>query len=1250
MPDELRLTLLGKPQITLGGSEVSGFTYRKSLALLFYLAVTGRPHSRDTLIGLLWPEAREANARSNLRKTLTDLRRRVGPFLAITRHDVAFEPNSPYWLDTASFEANVADTTAKDIERLQEAVNLYRGDFLEGFYIRQTPAFEEWVLVQRTRLRESALRALHTLAIVFGTQGASGRAAAIDYTTHLLALEPWSEEAHRQLMQLLALSGRRGAALAQYEVCRQMLADELGVEPGRDTTRLYEQIRDGELRVEHPSLVSRERQLDVAAQTPVREDVPERARPVFVARERELAHLDACLDAALDGRGHVVFITGGPGRGKTALMHNFARRATTMRSDLVVAVGNCNAYSGVGDPYLPFRQILAALTGDTAGALSREHARRLRSTVPLAVQVLLEYGPYLIDSLVPGASLLDRARAAAPATGNRWLRELTDWVERDRTKGSVLEPSALLAQVSETLYALAERLPLLLVLDDLQWSDTGSASLLFHLGRRLAEPGRHPILVAGAYRPEEIALGYTDSDDGQHPLWQVLAELARLFGDTSLDLARLEEAENRTFVDAIVDAEPNNLREGFRADLYDRTAGHPLFTVELLRAMQERGDLVQDEGVWMAGPSLDWGHLPARVEAVIQGRVGRLNEQQNELLSVASVEGEIFTAQVLAHVLDMSERQALRALAFDLESRHLLVREAGEEKIAERHISRYRFTHALYQEFLYQRLSPGERRLLHNQVGSALEDLYEDQADEIAIQLALHFADADVPEKAVHYFGRAAASAARVFASSEAIDHYRRALEWAGRIKVDSECLIELYVGLGRAHELNSEFDHAVSVYEEMARVARGRSDRAMELASLMGRVAIQAVPTSVHDPVSAQITAEKALTIAGALGDAAAEAKILWSISLAYFFDNRLAQAIEYGERSLALARQYDLRDQMAQTLNDLGSFCYMYSGRIEQAKDALQEATALWRELGNSPMLADSLSSSSVAHIYAGEFDRAVAASEEAFEISQSIDNPWGKSYSQWKLGLVYAEWGEWSRALDIMQECTRLGELAGFMPSQTYTRADMAALYGEIGATGRGMDTVRIALSVGESHVHLTDRAPVLGVVAYLHLIDGDLAAATDAIEEAKSKPYLETWRAYGISIRLTDAQIALAKGENERAAAVAEGLLADLRDFGTRAKIPYALYLLGSALAELGKPEDARERWLEARREAEALGSRRILWRVLHALSRIETDSHESARLRDGARQVLAYIADHLEQEELRESFVSQAEVLAVLETR
>jgi DNA-binding SARP family transcriptional activator len=251
MDAELRLTLLGEPRVAHGGARVDGFAYQKSLALLVYLALDGRPHTRAELSGLLWSEATESNARAGLRKVLADLRQRAIPHLIITRSEARFDREWPYWLDVEAFECQIREAlmancpcpAGRTVRGLAAAVELYRGDFLQGFHVHRALAFEEWVLVQRERLRLYVLRALHALALYHEQQGAYER--GIECLVRVLALEPGQEHAHRQMMSLFARSGQRGAALHQYQVCRRTLARELGVEPTWETTAFYERIRSG---------------------------------------------------------------------------------------------------------------------------------------------------------------------------------------------------------------------------------------------------------------------------------------------------------------------------------------------------------------------------------------------------------------------------------------------------------------------------------------------------------------------------------------------------------------------------------------------------------------------------------------------------------------------------------------------------------------------------------------------------------------------------------------------------------------------------------------------------------------------------------------------------------------------------------------------------------------------------------------------------------------------------------------------
>jgi ABC-type oligopeptide transport system substrate-binding subunit/class 3 adenylate cyclase/ABC-type transporter Mla MlaB component len=500
-----------------------------------------------------------------------------------------------------------------------------------------------------------------------------------------------------------------------------------------------------------------------------------RSRPIFVCRERELSRLEGYLDETLAGKGGVVFVTGGPGRGKTAIIHEFACSAMDKHADLLVACGECSAYTGVGDPYLPFKQILAMLTGDlesrwSRGTISRQQALRLWETMPMTIQTLMANGPDLIDVFVPGKGMLERSRVALEG-GRSLLERLAKLCESERALPGELEQANLFEQVEQVLASIATEHPLILLLDDLQWADSASIQLLFHLGRQIQDVR---ILILGSYRPSEVTQGRKGEP---HPLEKVLAEFKRQLGDIWINLSETPETEAQAFVDAFVDSEPNRLSKDFHKALYEHTAGHPLFTVELLRNMQERGDLDLDaEGFWVAGSRLDWSVLPTRVEGVIEERIGRLEADLRETLTIASVEGEDFTAQVVGQVQEVSERKILTRLSRELEKRHRLVKVGEEIKVGGHILSSYRFTHTLFQQYMYNDLSAGERRILHGEVARVLEQLYAGQTEGIAVQLAYHYSQAKEADQAIHYLLMAGDQARTSYAYEEAIDFYERAL------------------------------------------------------------------------------------------------------------------------------------------------------------------------------------------------------------------------------------------------------------------------------------------------------------------------------------------------------------------------------------------------------------------------------------------------------------------------------------------
>ncbi|UCH60845.1 MAG: hypothetical protein JSV61_05015, partial [Anaerolineales bacterium] len=248
----LSIRLLGGFHVERDGIPLNDFKSDKVRALLAFLVLEAdRPHLRDTLAGLLWPEVSNQSARTNLRSTLANLRKVIDdyqaspPHLLINRETVQFNRASDHWLDAAACISPpvAAEIDSVKLEQFESAIALYQAPFLSGFSVSDSAPFEEWALLKREQISRQVMEMLFRLATCYEQYGKFDQAEV--YARKMVELEPWNEEAHQQLMGLLAMSGKRSAALVQYEACCRLLAKELGVEPSQETARLYAAIRDG---------------------------------------------------------------------------------------------------------------------------------------------------------------------------------------------------------------------------------------------------------------------------------------------------------------------------------------------------------------------------------------------------------------------------------------------------------------------------------------------------------------------------------------------------------------------------------------------------------------------------------------------------------------------------------------------------------------------------------------------------------------------------------------------------------------------------------------------------------------------------------------------------------------------------------------------------------------------------------------------------------------------------------------------
>jgi predicted ATPase/DNA-binding SARP family transcriptional activator len=317
---DLRINLFGSPEIRRGSQEVL-IQRRKDLALLIYLVVTAQPHRRDTLATLLWEDQNQAEARSNLRKSLSRLKSILGEDALLTSQDqVRLNPNFPIDADLAQFNTRIqqfhqhghalresAHTICRDCQRaLEEAAQVYRADFLSGFSVSDSSVFEEWQFFQAESLRKELAEILEQLAHLYTNK--QQYKTAIEYGRRWLALDRLNESAHRQLMTLYALSGERAAAKRQFEECRRILKEELGAEPEEETLQLFNELQKKRKIVGSHINVS-------SATATQKHNLPVHPAP-FIGREKELGEIIRFIK---ESPYRLLTLLGPGGSGKTRL-------------------------------------------------------------------------------------------------------------------------------------------------------------------------------------------------------------------------------------------------------------------------------------------------------------------------------------------------------------------------------------------------------------------------------------------------------------------------------------------------------------------------------------------------------------------------------------------------------------------------------------------------------------------------------------------------------------------------------------------------------------------------------------------------------------------------------------------------------------------------------------------------------------------------------------------------------------------
>jgi DNA-binding SARP family transcriptional activator len=1045
--------------VVLGGEAVTDFESDSARALLAYLATEpGRARSREMLAEMLWPERPPGAALSNLRHVLSVLRTALGErdpeprFLIADRSNLSIAASPQLRVDLVEFERLAAAPagTPGAVEAWEQAVELWRGPLLEGLQIRAGGEWEEWLVVSAERARRRFAGVLHSLSSEYERSGDWGR--AISTVRRQIEVSPWDEQGHRQLMRLLASTGEGAQALSHFEHVSALFEAELDSAPSPATTALAELIREGDLQ-------------SVAAEEEV--IFPEfltvegpAASPLFVGMDRELDALGSHVDRALEGDGHVLLVAGEAGCGKTMLAGELIARASDS-PDLLAAQGRCNAYGGLGDPYLPFREVLGMLTGDVAaaygaGVLKRDQAARLWESIPRSARLVHERGPSLVGVMVNGALLLGRAEKAVPEAP--WLEQFRDRLNalQQRPPAAERMQPALFDEYTSVLEGLATAHPLLLVIDDLQWTDQGSAALLWHVSRRLE--GRR-ILVVGLYRPEEIAAG--------HPLETVLREIRAGEPDSILELSG-----SRDFIDAFVDSEPNELDEEFREELFKLTGGHPLFTVEMVRGMQERAEIRRNQaGVWIPQETLDWEQLPRRVEAVIAQRIGRLPRDLQADLAVASVQGEEFVTEVIAEVREDSD--VAKRLSLESTSPHRLTEASGAARVGKEVIARHRFRHILFQRYLYDRLDQGEQIRLHELTGRALESLYRGDPEPPVVDLAHHFDRAGLVEPAIAYLHQAGQRAVQMSANEAAIGLLQRARDLLEEIPESTE-RDELELGLlaSLAAPIMSARGYGAPEAEDMGRRVRElcrRLEPSMTVVLALHGLAAFLTIRGRH--LESEAVVGDIIPIVEELADPVLQAFVSflagyeqsWRGRLATGHDLLMHAYRDYGVETHGWLAHMAGQAGGPEALVWDGAFSVL-RGYPEQMRHLVEDGIGLAQHLGHPPTICHTHAiGRGLTRIFAGEYQDALDNCDQMESLASTEHLPFWLIAAQIYRGTAIGHLGKPDEGIELIRQGIDTWHSMGADAFQGLWWGEIAEIEAEAGHPERGLEMIDRVLPV-------------------------------------------------------------------------------------------------------------------------------------------------------------------------------------------
>ncbi|MBI3241906.1 MAG: AAA family ATPase [Chloroflexi bacterium] len=922
--------------------------------------------------------------------------------------------------------------------------------------------------------------------------------------------------------------------------------------------------------------------------------------PVLIGRTPYLNSLSQRLEQIREGQGQVILLAGEAGIGKSRLAAE--TKALARQGGFTVLQGNCFEPDRVL-PYAPWLDLLR-------GFVASHDETALHPFAPELIKLLPELGGVLPEMRPTPVLEPEQEKRRHFQTLTQFLIGL---VGADLRVGPPMDKRM----------GKHAGLPLqMIVIEDLHWCDDTSLEFLLYFARHLVNS---PILLLLTYRSDEPTPGLT----------HFLAELDRARLAAEFTLARLPADDVERMIRAIFEqAQP--VRAEFTEAIHSLADGNPFFIEETLKALVASGDIYLANGIWTRKPIGDL-QIPRTVQDAVQRRIGTLSEPARRLLALAAVAGRRFDFAVLQLAVQQTEGELLK-LVRELVVAQLVVEEAADHFV---------FRHALTRQAIYSDLLGRERRALHRRVAEAMEGLYAHVAESHLAELALHFYEAGVWERALAYSRRAGEKAQALYTPRAAQEHYAHAIESARQLAVAVP--VELYRARGQMNQTLGDFEAARDDFQAMLDEARGRNNRQAEWQALLELGFLWAA----RDYTRTGQYFRQALELARALDDSATLAHNLNRMGNWHLNIEQPLEALSYHREALRIFELLGDKAGLAATLDLLGIANYVANDTVSGVA-YYERAIALFRELNDRGGLMSSLMIySSRGTDYLGRTAVPVKTTlaerlgdgELALQMAQEIGARPGEALGHSWLGLALATAGEYGRALPLIRKGLALAEEIEHRHFMATSHLILGALHWDILALPTARLHLEQAVTLARETASMVWMRIAASYLVSTYVLQGQAEAAEKFLNEVLT-PDLPAQAVGQRQLWFARAELLLAQGKAKEALAIVEQLIAsapNVEQAGEAAISSLAL-LRGEALMALGRMKEAEAVLLAGQRAAQEYERPPMQWRLHLALGKLylaRGQRDDAAGEFSSVRVIIEALAGKLGDAALRENFVRSA---------